>query len=235
MACQFQIGLGSCPADCFCRTELAPLTALHDIAVVHGHLRLRCDLVLSPAPKLCQADLFRAYVIKSRLDDCHPDGVEVVEIAEELSRSQSIETELRVAYSVDLDSLAVLQVAHLNGVAGDDHRVSGSEAVRHPLVVTEALLDHELSIRTAFDHLLGDDVEVEVRRLIHLSAVVLELTTGLFQLFVKEVAGSFLVELSQLQLCQCVSLCSLGCVCAATLRRALLSQVNRSGAVDPTV
>ena len=174
-------------------------------------------------------------MVKSWLDDCHPDSVEVVEIAEELSRSKSIETELRIAYSVDLDALAVLQVAHLDGVAGDDDSVCRSETIRHPLVETEALLDHELSIRTAFDQLLCNDVEVEVCRLIHLAAVVLELVAGLVQLFVKGVAGPFLVELSQLQLRQSMRLGSLCRVCAATLRRTLLSQVNGTRAVDPAM
>ena len=73
-------------------------------------------------------------MVKSRLDDRHAHGVEVIHSLEEIGRSGSIHPQLRIALGGNLHTFAIFQIDDLDLAIPDHHRIGCPEALRSPSI-----------------------------------------------------------------------------------------------------
>ena len=138
-------GLGdSGGAHRLCRAEPAVLSGDKLSASGPRLLCLLHDFLRRPTRQVIAGQRLLGNAIQTGLNDGHADRLEVVQSAELCHGAQAIQSELRIAYRVHRDSLAVLVVAHLQQGVADDDAVAGAEPGRDPGGVVQTLLQVEL-------------------------------------------------------------------------------------------
>ena len=107
---------------------------------------------------------------EARLEDRHLDVQHVVEDSELGQSAQGVEAQLRVAFRLHLDTLAILQIDDVQGIFGDHDAVSRAEAARDQVTKVDQLLDSHLGGGERLSR-VQDEGHVSIGALFHLGVV----------------------------------------------------------------
>ena len=132
------------------------------------------ERVLRPCQKVCLGDGAFRDVAEPRLEDNHPDRLNVIQSVEHLDAAERIAHHLRIALSTDLNPLAVLVVHDADGLAGDDERVGCAEAVRNEVREVHPLLHRHhriLRLLAELRHKPHNELGIEFGTLFHLAVI----------------------------------------------------------------
>ena len=137
-----------------------------------GVCRLGGGHHLSGAPRfqVCALHLGSGVVVQARLEDRHLDVLHVVEDSELGECAQGVQAQLRVALSLHLDALAVLQINNVQGVIRDHDAVSRTEAARDQVTEVHHLLDCHLGRGESLSR-VENKLDIGVSALFHFRVV----------------------------------------------------------------
>ena len=141
------------------------------------------------------------------MEDCHTNGLDLIEIAKLLKRAQAVELHLWIILSLDAMALAILKVDHVENRLGDNHAVTGTKAARHILREVETSLEDNHCVGTSLLRLgeaASHELRVGDRALTHFRIVIaVRLELGFDLIFIGDLV-KLTEEVARCELCESV-------------------------------
>ena len=116
----------------FYLAELAVVPGLEFAAADIGEFRSRFQDGFRPMEQIRLVHLIGTDIFPAWLEDCHPDGIDIIDSVVDLQCAEGIAHHLRVVLSFHKDTESVFEIDDVKNLVSDDEAVPGSETVWHP-------------------------------------------------------------------------------------------------------
>ena len=209
-------------------TETTPFSAEEVAITGESQLSGRLQDFIGPSVQGFLFQLKGADVLAARLVDGHADVVDVVDVIEQLQRTEGVALHLGIVLRRDQNTKAVLVIDDAECTVSDDDAVGGSEALFYPVGEVHTLFDKDDRVGAGLlggFHLFHDEGCIAVGAVLHLGVVPSEVFGRVFDCHAQ--------RLAELVLAKAVRVGSFGSVVATFILIGLTQSCGRR-AMEPT-